>query len=71
MNKVILVIVVFIHTQLSAQVDIDKLLKYSDSIMSYGVETYQIPGAVIGIATSDSIIMLKGYGYSDIDKKFP
>jgi len=69
MNRIILLVLVFFCVQLNAQVDIQNLLEYSDSILNKSIDDSQAPGVVIGIATSDSIVMLKGYGYSDFDNK--
>jgi len=37
--------------------------------MNAGVSYPMIPGAVMGLATSDSLLLLKGYGFSDYKRK--
>lgn len=69
MKQVFFVLTIFICGHLSAQVDIQKLVKYVDSITISGINNSMAPGVVVGIASSDSIIFLKGYGYSDYNKK--
>ena len=69
MKQFFFVLVIFISGYLSAQVDIQKMVKYSDSITISGVNNSMVPGVVVGIASSDSIYLLKGYGYSDYDNK--
>ena len=69
MKWIFSVLAIFICGYLSAQVDIQKLVRYSDSITNSEVNNSKVPGVVLGIASSDSIFLLKGYGYSDYDKK--
>ena len=37
--------------------------------MNYGVNDPMIPGAVMGIASSDTVLLLEGYGYADYEEK--
>ena len=69
MKRIFLVLAIFICGYLTAQVDIQKLVRYTDSITNSGVDNSKVPGVVVGIASSDSIFLLKGYGYSDYNKK--
>ncbi|NNF35291.1 MAG: beta-lactamase family protein [Saprospiraceae bacterium] len=53
----------------NAQVDINQLVSYADSMMNQGISEPMISGAVMGIANSESILLLQGYGYGDYNKK--
>ena len=69
MKNAFLIFFLFAIGHIRAQVDIDQLVQYCDSVMNYGVDYPMIPGAVMGIASSDSTYLLKGYGYSDYNNK--
>ncbi len=69
MKRIFFVLTIFICGYLNAQVDIQKMVRYMDSITNSGVNNSKVPGVVLGIASSDSILLLKGYGYSDYVKK--
>ncbi|MEM7087157.1 MAG: serine hydrolase domain-containing protein [Bacteroidota bacterium] len=69
MKRIFIALAIFISGYLNAQVAIEKLVQYSDSVCIAGVKNVKVPGLVLGIASSDSIYLLKGYGYSDYDKK--
>jgi CubicO group peptidase (beta-lactamase class C family) len=42
-----------------------------DSLIVPGLETYHIPGMVIAIVRDSDIILAKGYGYADVERKIP
>lgn len=69
MKQITLIIAMFIFGNTFSQVDIKELVKYADSITTSEVSIPKVPGVVLGIASSDSIFLLKGYGYGDYDKK--
>jgi len=46
-------------------------VKSIDSIVGVYMEKYKILGLSINIVQHDSELLIKGYGYTDIDKKYP
>ncbi|HTX17928.1 MAG TPA: serine hydrolase domain-containing protein, partial [Bacteroidota bacterium] len=54
-----------------ASVDTATLVHLLDSVIVPGLNQYQIPGMVVAIVRDSEIILEKGYGYADLDKKIP
>ena len=52
-----------------SQMQHQDLLSFCDSLFNVGINDELIPGGIITVVTSDSIIMSKGYGYADIQSK--
>jgi CubicO group peptidase (beta-lactamase class C family) len=42
-----------------------------DSLIIPGLEKYHIPGIVISIVHDSTIVLAKGYGYADVERKIP
>lgn len=51
------------------QLNYEEVVHYFDSLMQYGVDSTMIPGGIISIMSSDSVYLMKGYGYSDLSDK--
>lgn len=49
----------------------DDVEAFTDGIMSAAMTEDHVAGAVVGIVADGRVLLLKGYGYSDIDKKVP
>jgi len=47
------------------------LVRLLDSLIVPGLEKYHIPGMVISIVHDSDIVLAKGYGYADIERKIP
>jgi CubicO group peptidase (beta-lactamase class C family) len=56
---------------LTPAVDSASLVHLLDSLVVPGLEQYHIPGLVIAIVRDSDIILAKGYGYADIERKIP
>ena len=42
-----------------------------DSLIVPGLETYHIPGMVVTVVRDGKIVLAKGYGYADVERKIP
>ena len=56
---------------ISLPLDSASLVHLLDSLIVPGLEKYHIPGMVIAIVHDSDIVLAKGYGYADIDRKIP
>ena len=52
-------------------VDSATLMHLLDSLIVPGLEQYHIPGMAIVIVRDSDIILAKGYGYADVERKIP
>ncbi|MGA9120998.1 MAG: serine hydrolase domain-containing protein [Bacteroidota bacterium] len=57
--------------QMSPPVDSSSLVHLLDSLIVPGLEKYHIPGMVVAIVRDSEIVLAKGYGYADVDRKIP
>lgn len=64
----LLVLVVFIHADISAQ-KLPKELKGFDKLVEEVLKDWQVPGVGIGIVKDGEVILAKGYGFRDVDGK--
>ncbi len=55
----------------SPPVDSASLVHLLDSLIVPGLEKYHIPGMVIAIVHDSNIVLAKGYGYADVERKIP
>jgi CubicO group peptidase (beta-lactamase class C family) len=55
----------------SPPVDSASLVHLLDSLIVPGLEKYHIPGMVIAIVRDSDIVLAKGYGYADVERKIP
>ncbi len=55
----------------STSVDSAYLVHLLDSLIVPGLEKYHIPGMVVAIVHQSEIVLAKGYGYADVERKFP
>ncbi|HKI75146.1 MAG TPA: serine hydrolase, partial [Pseudomonadales bacterium] len=44
---------------------------FTDGVMTAAMAQDHVAGAVVGIVADGQVVLLKGYGYSDIDRKIP
>lgn len=42
-----------------------------DPVVEKALQTFQVPGASIGVVVGDEVVLLKGYGFRDAEKKLP
>lgn len=56
---------------LSPPMDSASLVHLLDSLIVPGLEKYRIPGMVIAIVRDSDIVLAKGYGYADVERKIP
>ncbi|MEI6456956.1 MAG: serine hydrolase domain-containing protein, partial [bacterium] len=49
----------------------DGLSTYADSLVIKKMEKFRIPGAALVIADRNGILLLRGYGYSDLSRRIP
>jgi CubicO group peptidase (beta-lactamase class C family) len=65
------------HTQASGPqpwsmvADSSGLIHLLDSLIVPGLSRYHIPGMVVVIVRDSSVILAKGYGYADVERKVP
>ena len=59
------------HTSDPAFPDSATLTKLLDSLVVPGLERRHIPGMVISIVQDGKVIVAKGYGYADLERKIP
>jgi CubicO group peptidase (beta-lactamase class C family) len=55
----------------SASLDSTSLVNLLDSLILPGLEKYHIPGMVITIVHDSDIVLAKGYGFADVERKIP
>jgi len=55
----------------SLKLDSATLAHLLDSLIVSGLEKYHIPGMVIAIVHDSDIVLAKGYGYADVERKIP
>src|SRR6476646_1067425 len=53
------------------QIDSSKPLEGFDDFVNQAVKDWHGAGAAVAIVQGDKVILLKGYGYRDIEKKLP
>ncbi len=46
-------------------------MNYFDDFIQKGLEEWKIPGMAISVIKNNDIILSKGYGYRDLEKKLP
>lgn len=56
---------------MSPPVDSASLVRLLDSLIVPGLEKYHIPGMVVAIVHDSNIVLAKGYGYADVERKIP
>ncbi|RPI06030.1 MAG: class A beta-lactamase-related serine hydrolase [Ignavibacteriae bacterium] len=56
---------------ISTSVDSVSLVHLLDSLIIPGLAKYHIPGMLIAIVHDSEIVLTKGYGYADIERKIP
>jgi CubicO group peptidase (beta-lactamase class C family) len=42
-----------------------------DDDVNLALKDWKVPGAAVGVVQGDKVILLKGYGYRDLEKQFP
>src|SRR5215831_15747737 len=52
-------------------VDADKVLQGFDDFVNQTIKDWHGAGAAVAIVQGDKVILLKGYGYRDVEKKLP
>ena len=40
-----------------------------DQVIDRGMKTFQVPGVSVAVVVGDEVILAKGYGLRDVDKK--
>ena len=55
----------------SPPVDSASLVHLLDSLIVPGLAKYHIPGMVIAIVRDSDLVLAKGYGYADVERKIP
>ena len=55
----------------SSPVDSASLVHLLDSLVIPGLERYHVPGMVIAIVHDSDVVLAKGYGYADVERKIP
>jgi CubicO group peptidase (beta-lactamase class C family) len=42
-----------------------------DGVIEQALVTYKVPGAAVAVVVGDEVVLLKGYGFRDVEKKLP
>jgi CubicO group peptidase (beta-lactamase class C family) len=42
-----------------------------DPIIEQGLKTFQVPGIAVAVVVGDDVVLSKGYGFRDVEKKLP
>ena len=42
-----------------------------DPVIERALETYQVPGVAVAVIVGDEVVLAKGYGFRDVEKKLP
>lgn len=42
-----------------------------DSVIEQALQTYKVPGLAVGVVVADEVVLSKGYGFRDVEKKLP
>ena len=75
LKRIFLTSLCYLSTGATAQVpdleDAKSLEAFVDGVMSTSMRNNDTAGAVVAIMVNDKIVLAKGYGYSDVDKKVP
>jgi CubicO group peptidase (beta-lactamase class C family) len=56
---------------ISTPVDSAALVHLLDSLIVPGLQKYHIPGMVVAIVHDSNVVLAKGYGYADVERKIP
>jgi CubicO group peptidase (beta-lactamase class C family) len=56
---------------MSPPVDSASLVHLLDSLIVPGLEKYHIPGMIIAVVHNSDIVVAKGYGYANLERKIP
>jgi CubicO group peptidase (beta-lactamase class C family) len=46
-------------------------LKGIDSVIEQELKTFQVPGVAVAVVVGDEVVLSKGYGFRDVEKKVP
>lgn len=57
--------------QPTGPVDPEEVEAFLDEIMPANLALYNVPGATVAVVKDGELVIAKGYGYSDIDKRVP
>ena len=57
--------------QAQGPTDPTELESFLDSLLAQELEEYHIAGAAVSVVKDGKLFFTKGYGYADIEKKFP
>lgn len=55
----------------AADIDSADLESFTDGVMATAMAEEHVAGAVVGVVVDGKIVLLKGYGYSDVESKAP
>jgi len=59
------------HAQPAEVLDGQQLEQFFDTLVPPSMEQQHVPGVVVTVTSSDSILFTKGYGYADVEKQQP
>jgi len=68
---ILIALVTLIPPSFSAGQEVQKKLKGFDEYVEKLLKDWNIPGIGVGIVVKDKLVLAKGYGYRDFDKKLP
>jgi CubicO group peptidase (beta-lactamase class C family) len=46
-------------------------LKGIDPVVDEALKTFQVPGVAVAVVVGDEVVLAKGYGFRDVEKKLP
>src|SRR6187401_1867921 len=42
-----------------------------DPVIEQALQTFQVPGCTVAVVVGDDVVLSKGYGFRDVEKKLP
>jgi CubicO group peptidase (beta-lactamase class C family) len=71
-TKTIACLVLFLVVRLNAKEPLPaEALKGIDPVIEQELKTFQVPGAAVAVVVGDEVVLAKGYGLRDVEKKLP
>jgi CubicO group peptidase (beta-lactamase class C family) len=71
-TKTIACLVLLLVVRLNAKEPLPaEALKGIDSVIEQELKTFQVPGVAVAVVVGDEVVLAKGYGLRDVEKKLP
>ncbi|MEQ9403437.1 MAG: serine hydrolase domain-containing protein [Cyclobacteriaceae bacterium] len=71
MKKYLFLILILCTQSGIAQLNPERVARFCDSLLLYGINKPMIPGAILSVLSADTVYLLEGYGYSNYQQEIP